>query len=121
MLGWLVAVIPAKGATLDRTGTSSPHELGGQLPKRHLALLTDVAALWHSWAERAFPHMQRVAFPNGISSLVNIHQACHLRLGASHAGDAKPPHFPVGLRKVAETGAIVQRLGLRTSSTRSIQ
>ncbi len=117
----LVAAIPVKGATLDGTDTNSPHELGGQLPKWRLALLIDVTVPWRSWAERAFPHMQRVAFPNGVSSLVDSHQARHFQLGASHVGDTKPPHFPIGLRKAAETGAIVQRLGSWTSSTLGIQ
>ncbi len=117
----LVAAIPAKGATLDGTDTNNPHVPGGQLPKRRLALLADIAVPWHSWVEKAFPHMQRVVFPNGVFSLVDIHQAHLFQLGASHAGDAKPPHFHVDLRKAAEMGATVQWLESWTSPTLGIQ
>ena len=116
----LVAAIPAKGVTLDGTDTTDPHAPGGPLPRRRLALLADVAVLWHSWAERAFPHMQHVVFPNGVSSLVDIHQARHFQLGALHVNDTKPPHFHVDPRKAAETGVTVQRVGSRTSSTLGI-
>ncbi len=117
----LVVAIPAKGATLDGTDTNGPHELGGQLPKRRLALLLDVAVPQRSWAEKAYPHMQHAAFPNWVFSLVDIHQARHSRLGASHVSDAKPPHFPVGLRKVAGTGTTVRWQESLISSIPGIQ
>ena len=103
----LVAAIPVKEATLDGTDTSDSHVPGDLPPKRRPALLTGVAVPWRLWAEKAFPHMQHVAFPIGVFFLVNIHQVHLFLLGVLHAGDAKLPHSHVGPKKVVETGATV--------------
>ncbi len=102
-----VTAIPATGVTLDGIDTSDPHEPGGWLPKWRLALLIGVAVPWHSWAGKAYPHMQHVAFPSWVFFLGDIHQAHHSQLGALHAGDAKPPHFPVDLKRAVGTGTVV--------------
>ncbi len=101
-----VAAIPATGVTLDRINTSDPHEPEGQLPKQRLVLLIDVTALRCLWAEKAYPHMQHVAFPSWVFSLGCMHQADHSQLGALHAGDAKPLHFPIGLKRAVGTGTV---------------
>ncbi len=117
----MVAAIPAMGVTLDGTNADGPHELGGQLPKRRLALVIDVAVPWRSWAGKAYPHTQHVAFPNQVFSPGDTHQAHHSQLGALHVGDAKPPHFPIGLKRAVGMGAIVRRRGSLTSSIPGIQ
>ena len=111
-----VAAIPAAEATWDGTDTGNPHVPEGPWPKRHPVLPTGVVVPWCLWVEKAFPHTQHAAFPIGVFFLVNIHQKYLILLGASHVGDAKPPHCHAVSRKVVEMEATAQQLGSRISS-----